>query len=113
MKIRFDRDGNARTIYGEEIDLAELGVVELRRASHVEPTKELSDLARAQLLDKFEDITDHLAASKELRNRQRWWADMMPMNGPVLGPFDTRSEALEAERVWIDDHGIFRKKSLE
>jgi hypothetical protein len=109
MKIRFERDGTARTLYGEEINLAELGVVEIRRASHVEPTKELSEGAYAWLLDKYETITDHLAAADEVRNRQKWWADMLPMNGPVLGPFDTRSEALEAERVWIDEHGILKK----
>ena len=109
MKIRFDRDGSARTIYGEEIDLAELGVVELRRASHVEPTKELTEAARSWLMDKFEQITDHLAEAADVRNRQKWWADMIPMNGPVLGPFDTRSEALAAERVWLDEHGIFKK----
>jgi hypothetical protein len=25
----------------------------------------------------------------------------MPVDGPVLGPFDLRSEALEAEQVWL------------
>jgi hypothetical protein len=110
MKIRFDSDGRARTIYGEEINLSELGVVELRRASHVEPTRELSRDAREWLLDKFERTSEHLAAATP--GPMLWWADMLPMNGPVLGPFDTRSEALAAEIVWIDDRGIVKQPAL-
>ena len=30
-----------------------------------------------------------------------WWADMGPVGGPVLGPFGTRGEALQAERGWL------------
>lgn len=30
-----------------------------------------------------------------------WTADMTPVNGPVLGPFTTRAEALDAEHVWL------------
>jgi hypothetical protein len=30
-----------------------------------------------------------------------WWADMGPVEGPVLGPFGTRGEALAAERGWL------------
>ena len=110
MKIRFDTDGAARTIYGEAIDLSELGVVELRRASHVEPTRELSAEARKWLLDKFEKTIDNLSSA--VPDPMLWWADMLPMNGPILGPFATRSEALEAESVWIDDHGIVRAPSI-
>tara|TARA_B100000700_G_C14901598_1_gene787648 strand:+ start:239 stop:568 length:330 start_codon:yes stop_codon:yes gene_type:complete len=104
VKLRFGQDGVARTLYGEEINLAELGVVELRRASHVEPTRELSPAARKSLLDKHEDVVDHLTRAHN--SREYWWADLLPMNGPVLGPFDTRTEALAAEKVWIEDHGI-------
>ena len=111
MKIRFDSDGRARTIYGEEIDLSELGVVELRRASHVEPTRELSAEARKWLRDKFERTVDNITPSVP-DPPPRWWADMLPMNGPVLGPFDTRSEALAAERVWIDDRGIVKQPEI-
>ena len=105
MKIRFDRDGTARTIYGEEIDLAKLGTVELRRASHVDPTAELTEAARIWLLDKNEEMHQHLASASP--SESYWWANMMPMNGPVLGPFDTRSAALAAEVAWIDAHGMY------
>ena len=30
-----------------------------------------------------------------------WWADMGPVDGPVLGPFKNRTEALVAERGWL------------
>ena len=30
-----------------------------------------------------------------------WWADMEPVEGPVLGPFKNRTEALGAERGWL------------
>ena len=30
-----------------------------------------------------------------------WTADMSPVNGPVLGPFASRAEALDAEHVWL------------
>jgi hypothetical protein len=30
-----------------------------------------------------------------------WWADLNPVNGPRLGPFAYRSEALTAEAEWL------------
>ena len=30
-----------------------------------------------------------------------WWAGMGPVDGPVLGPFRSRTEALGAERGWL------------
>ena len=30
-----------------------------------------------------------------------WWADMGPVDGSVLGPFENRTEALRAERGWL------------
>ena len=35
-----------------------------------------------------------------------FWADMMIVDGPVLGPFATRDEALDAEHRWLLDHGL-------
>jgi hypothetical protein len=64
--------GDVRCVYGEEINLHELGLLEIRRASHVEPT------ANGQ-----------------------WLADLSPILGPVLGPFDRRTEALSAEQAWL------------
>jgi hypothetical protein len=72
MQLVITPSGDVRCIYGEAIDLAQLGPVTIRRGSHVEP------------------------ASQGL-----WLADLGPVNGPVLGPFACRSQALAAEEVWL------------
>jgi hypothetical protein len=70
-------DGTVKAVYDETLDLALLGRVSIHRASHVEPTPE-----------------------------GRWQADLSPVSGPVLGLFDRRSEALEAEHVWLEEHWL-------
>jgi hypothetical protein len=72
MELVVDAGGSIRCIYGEELDLRALGKLQITRASHVEPDK-----------DGY------------------WWADMGPVDGTVLGPFRSRSEALGAERGWL------------
>ena len=72
MELVVGADGVARCVYDEGIDLREIGTLKITRASHVEPDAE-----------------------------GYWWADMGPVDGPVLGPFRSRSEALEAEREWL------------
>jgi hypothetical protein len=69
-----DPQGGVRCLYAEGIDLASLRAVSIRRASHVEP--------------------DELG---------RWWADLAPMRGPRLGPFALRSQALDAEWLWLEE----------
>jgi len=73
MELVIDTGGTIRCVYSEMIDLAELGKLTIKRASHVEP-----------------DASGG------------WWADMAPVHGPRLGPFKVRSEALEAEHGWLD-----------
>ena len=72
MELVVGVDGMARCIYDEALDLRALGKLLITRASHVEPDR-----------DGF------------------WWADMGPVDGPVLGPFRNRTEALQAEREWV------------
>lgn len=36
--------------------------------------------------------------------RIAWWADLEPVNGPLIGPFAKRSEALKAEVQWLEDN---------
>ena len=43
-------------------------------------------------------------ASHVERGRGGWCADMGPLGGPCLGPFDLRADALEAEQDWILVH---------
>jgi hypothetical protein len=72
MEVVVDGGGDVRCIYDEVLDLREIGKLQITRASHVEPD-----------IDGF------------------WWADMRPVDGPVLGPFRSRTEALRAERGWL------------
>jgi hypothetical protein len=72
MELVVDAGGSVRCIYDEGIDLREIGTLKITRASHVEPDAE-----------------------------GFWWADMGPVEGPVLGPFRSRSEALGTERGWL------------
>jgi len=69
--------GRVSCLYDESIRLEELGRVRIRRASHVEPD----------------------AAGM-------WHADLSPVGGPELGPFRHRSEALGAERIWLERHWL-------
>ena len=76
--------GRMRCLYGELLDLDALGRLAIRRASHVEPD-----------------------------GRGRWYADLSPVSGPRLGPFARRSDALAAERRWLQEHifGPTRQKT--
>ena len=73
MELHIDPRGGVRCLYTETIPLQDLGVLKITRASHVEPD-----------------------------NAGRWWAELSPMGGPKLGPFAFRSEALDAERRWLE-----------
>ena len=77
MQIVFTPDGDGRCVYDESIDVSEIGNVTIARGSHVEPNEE-----------------------------GHWTADLGPVNGPVLGPFATRSEALAAEIAWLHEHWL-------
>jgi hypothetical protein len=72
MELVVDAGGDVRCIYGEDLDLREIGKLQITRASHVEP-----------------DAAGY------------WFADMAPSDGPVLGPYGSRTEALQAEREWL------------
>jgi hypothetical protein len=72
MELVVGGDGGVRCIYDEALDLREIGKLQITRASHVEPDAE-----------------------------GYWWADMGPSGGPALGPFMSRTEALQAERGWL------------
>jgi hypothetical protein len=74
MKITVGPDGTMKFIYADKLKpLMKHGQASIKRVSHVEPT------------------TDN-----------RWQADLEPVKGPVLGPFDTRAEALQAEVRWLE-----------
>ena len=72
MQLLIGPDGRCQCVYDETIDLQAIGQLSIRRASNVEP----DDLGQ-------------------------WWADLLPVTGPRLGPFLKRSLALAAEREWL------------
>jgi hypothetical protein len=75
MQLLIDCQGKVRCLYGESVDLGSLGKLSILRASHVDADKS-----------------------------GQWWADLGPVDGPMLGPFGTRSQALQAETTWLDQH---------
>jgi hypothetical protein len=77
MDLIVSPDGTIRGVYAEAIDLGVLGHLIISRASHVEPT-----------------------------HSGDWTADLRPIGGPVLGPFERRSEALAAEIAWLEAHWL-------
>ena len=77
MQLIIEPGGNIRCIYGEAIDLAQLGRISISRGSHVEPD-----------------------------GAGRWFADLAPVGGPRLGPFPRRSDALAAEADWLTAHWL-------
>jgi hypothetical protein len=77
MQITISPQGGLRCVYTETIDLAQLGQLSISRGSYVEP-----------------DATGH------------WFADLAPVDGPRLGPFQRRSDALAAESQWLEQHWL-------
>ncbi len=82
MQLLVQPDGTMRCVYGEEINLSALGPLTIRRGSHVEPDDD-----------------------------GRWFADLAVVQGPRLGPFERRSDALDAERRWLTANWLFRYQS--
>ena len=83
MELIIAPDGVVRCLYGEDLDLKMLGQVRIRRASHV-----------------------------EVDEQGAWWADLSPVDGPVLGPFVNRSTALEAEVQWLSENWLTAPGSM-
>ncbi len=77
MELVISPHGQVRCLYSEAIELSALGALSIQRASHVEP-----------------DADGH------------WFADLSPSHGPLLGPFERRSDALQAEAAWLSAHRL-------
>ncbi len=77
MQLIVESSGTVRCVYGETIDLSQIGRLAISRGSHVEP-----------------DVDG------------QWFADLAPVNGPRLGPFSNRSAALSSEADWLNSHWL-------
>lgn len=73
MKILIKKGGIIEYIYEDSLHNMLKLAGKITRASHVEPNE-----------------------------KGEWTADMAPSNGPVLGPFATRTKALAAEVAWLE-----------
>ena len=77
MQLVIHPNGSIRCLYTEAIDLHQLGSPTMTRASVVDPDK-----------------------------AGRWWCDLAVIDGPTLGPFPLRSDALRAESAWLAWHWL-------
>ena len=82
MQLLISPDGSGRCVYAEAIDRTQIGHVSITRGSHVEPDDD-----------------------------GRWFAILAPVEGPQLGPFPRRSDALKAEAEWLDGHWLVPPQS--
>lgn len=74
--IIVESNGTIRFIYDDRLkDLLHNGSAVIQRVSHVEPT-----------------------------TAGDWTADLTPVQGPVLGPFSFRQQALDAEINWLNNN---------
>ena len=77
MDLIVSGTGEVRCIYSDLLPLSHLGKPSISRASHVEP--------------------DSVG---------QWMADLSPVDGPLLGPFEFRNDALAAEIDWLRKHWL-------
>ena len=82
MEFVFEPNGEGRCIYSDYISIRELGDVRIQRVSHVEPN-----------------------------SHGEWVADLSPIEGPKLGPFLKRTDALTAEVEWLREHWLTLAKA--
>ena len=79
MELIVSGTGVVRCIYSEAFPLSQLGNLSITRASHVEPN-----------------------------SVGQWMADLSPVGGPVLGPFEFRTDAIAAEVDWLRKHWLLK-----
>ena len=84
MEIVIQTNGRVRCVYAEAIDLSAIGPLDICRGSHVEPDGD-----------------------------GRWLADLAPVDGPLLGPFEHRSQALAAEQQWLECNWLLAQRSSD
>ena len=99
--VVIEPDGCSRHLVSNVATFADLGEpVSIARASHVETWSSLTAEAICGIK------IDETYADWWGRRRLLWWTDMLPCNGPVLGPFETQAAALAAEIQWLNDNNL-------
>lgn len=75
------KDGKIHFIYADNMQsFLDMGEATVKRVSHVEPVT--------------------------VDGEVQWSADMSPVDGPVLGPYGSRQEALDEEVRWLNDNRL-------
>lgn len=123
LKIVIPRGGAPRAIYSPETErvLGALGETTARRASHVEPATGLRPEARAWLIARRKEwearygmveiytgvpTFDADGIQTHWNGKLQFYADLLPVGGPVLGPFPDNTTAIATEVRWLNDNGI-------
>ena len=84
VEIFINGDGTVQFLYYDELKpLLNIGEAQVTRASHVDPEMTVDGL--------------------------KWFADLAPVKGPKLGPFDTRDIAIEHEIDWLTKNHLNRQ----
>jgi hypothetical protein len=74
-------------------------VIDIYRNSHVDTWVSLSEEARQWLFD-------HSVVLNPAPDPTQFWADMLPVGGPVLGPFKRHKFAIAAEVQWLEENNL-------
>lgn len=93
--------GGPRALYHPDVVaiLRDVGSIQTRRASRVEPTESLG-------FDALHWLRNHRSLAAKHLDPNAWWADLTLVDGPVLGPYNLRETALDAEIAWLNEHGL-------
>lgn len=84
FKVFILEDGTVKFLYYDELKpLLGIGKSDVKRVSHVDPIMH--------------------------NNSVVWYADLCPVNGPKLGPFETRELAIAAEIDWLTENDLNRQ----
>ena len=83
MRLYVRPDGNAQCLYTDDVKLKNIGALDIKRASHVEPDQ---------------------------TKPGSWYVDLTPVGGPHISGYASRAEALRAEEIWLNAE--MRKKNV-
>ena len=78
IRFLYDYNSEKGKLFSDE--LVSYGTSNIERRSHINP--------------------------KVTENGVKFFVDLSPSNGPELGPFETRQEAIEAEEDWINSNWL-------
>ena len=82
MQLIIESSGLTRCVYSDAIPIQGFGQVRIKRASNVEPNEQ-----------------------------GKWIADLAPVSGPILGPFQKRTDAIKAEVQWLRENWLIPANS--